>query len=73
MAVKSFQVGDRVKLRVKRYARESGAQGVVRFAFESAAGCLIAFDKQPRDSFVWANLLEREEGMLRARSVGTAD
>jgi hypothetical protein len=59
MAVGFFKVGDRVKLRVKRYAREAGTLGTVEFIFESVAGYMVVFDGETSERFVWHNILER--------------
>jgi hypothetical protein len=61
MAGESFTVGERVKLRVERFAREPGTQGMVQFVFEGAPAYLITFDGETRETLVLANLLERSD------------
>jgi hypothetical protein len=59
MAVGFFKIGERVKLRVKRYALEAGARGTVQFIFESVAGYMIVFDGETSERFVWHKILDQ--------------
>jgi hypothetical protein len=70
MLLASHRVGDRIRLRVRRYELQAGTLGTVEYVFESVPAYLIVFDGQTDERFVWRNILVQEEEVLQARRVG---